>query len=66
MRISPRQVNDLLNLIDHARRDIEYGWGGTYGGYEESDKQAAKESKQSVKNTERAINFIKKLILERN
>lgn len=66
MKLSPKQVNDLLNLIDHARKDISYGWGGSYGGYDESDKKAEKESEKAIKSSERAIELIKKIIIQRD
>ncbi len=66
MKLTPKQINDLLNLIDHARKDIGYGWGGTYGGYEESDKREEKKSIASVKSSERAIEIIKTIIMQRD
>lgn len=60
MKFTQKQVNDLLNLIDHARTDISYDEGGTYGTAEDTlDKKA-------IASSERAIEFIKTLILERD
>lgn len=57
MKISQRTTNDLLTLIEHARHDIHYGEGGTYNaGEDEIDYKA-------IKKAERAIDFIKSLIL---
>lgn len=57
MKISNTTVNDLLTLIDHTRRDIQYGEGGTYNeGEDEIDTKA-------IKQAERAIDFIKQIII---
>ncbi len=66
MKLSQRQINDLLNLIDHSRRDISYGQGGSFGGYEEEDKKAEKESEKEIKSAERAIELIKTIIMQRD
>jgi hypothetical protein len=59
MKISDRTVNDLLNLVGHARRDISYREGGSYGDGDDFDKKA-------IKSSERAIDFIKEIILQRD
>lgn len=66
MKLTEKQVDDLLTLVDHARKDIGYGWGGSYGGYEESDKEEKREANKKIKKSERAIELIKKIILERD
>lgn len=62
MKLSPRAVNDLLNLIDHVRQDISYGEGGTYYNKVDTDEIDYSE----IKSSERAIEIIKKIILQRD
>lgn len=62
MKISQRTINDLLTLISHARRDISYEQGGTYNTGADGEDFDTKEAKAS----ERAIDFIKELILTKN
>lgn len=57
MKLSAKNTNDLLNLIDHTRLDISYGVGGSYG-----DGDDYLDSK-GIKSSERAIILIKKIIL---
>ena len=64
MKLSQKRIDDLLTLIEHSRRDIRYGEGGSYnmdaGGTESAfDEKSAKKS-------ERAIEFIQDLILTRD
>ncbi len=66
MKLSKKQIDDLLTLVDHTRKDIGYGWGGTYGGYDESDKGAERESEKNIRKSERAIELIKQIIITRN
>jgi len=56
MKLSKKKIDDLLNMIDHSRRDISYGEGGTFGDGNDYDKKA-------IKSVERAIETIKKIIL---
>ncbi len=55
-----REINDLLVLIHHARRDIAYGGDGSYvkdaGGENAPDKKEAKKA-------ERAIEALKRVML---
>lgn len=59
MKLTQRQVNDLLTLIEHARTDIAYKEGGTYVDLDDDDKADEK----AIRASERAIEFIKKLIV---
>lgn len=56
MKLTNRQINDLLNMVDHTRRDISYGEGGTFGDGESCDKK-------TLKSVERAIKVINLIIL---
>ena len=46
--ITRAQKRAVEIMLDHAERDIAYGWGGTYGGYQEDDKR---EEREAVKMT---------------
>jgi len=66
IKLTQKQIEDLLTLINHAEKDISYGWGSSYGGYDEEDKQEIADHKKAVKKSERAIKVIKKIILMQN
>lgn len=56
-KLSKRQVDDLLTMIEHTRRDLKYGEGGTFNdGKENIDSK-------DVRKVERAIDWIKVFIL---
>ena len=61
--MNKRNIDDLLTLIEHTRRDISYGWGGTFGGEYYKDGEE-KFDEVSARKAERAIEFIKKIILQ--
>lgn len=60
MKIPRRTVEDLLVLIDHTRTDLSYGAGGSYVSMEDQEKV----EKGEVRSAERAIEFIKQLIIQ--
>ena len=64
IKLTKKETNDLLNLIDQTRRDISFGWGGSYGGHDEDDIKEQKESEKKINSSKRAIEIIKKIILE--
>jgi hypothetical protein len=59
MKMPQRIVDDLLTLIRHTRTDIGFNGGGTYNLGDNDNTHDKKEAKKA----ERAIEFIKKLIL---
>jgi len=61
MKISPRMVNDLLTLIQHTRTNISWGVGGSFNTGEDGQEIDT----AAVKSAERAIDFIKTLIMQR-
>ena len=63
MKISQRTVNDLLAMIYHSRQNIGYGESGSFT--VENKKGEWVFDTKSVKQVERAIDFIKKVLLER-
>jgi hypothetical protein len=36
-------------LSKHLRKDLDYGWDGTFGGYEKNDKEFKKECLKEMK-----------------
>jgi hypothetical protein len=60
MKLSKRTTDDLLTLIEHTRADISFDGGGTFNLGDDDNTHDAK----SAKKAERAIDFIKRLILE--
>jgi len=61
MKLSKQTVDDLLTLIEHVRTDVSYGCGGTFNLGEDDSYD-----EKSVKKAERGIDFIKKLIIDRD
>jgi hypothetical protein len=61
MKLSNKAIDDLLTLVDHVRRDISYGEGGTYTTVDNSSVD-----KVAIKKAERAIDFIKGFIISSN
>ena len=51
------EINLVLKLIEHARRDISYGTGGTFG--DGGDFDAAE-----IKRVEKAIEIVKRLVIQ--
>ena len=62
MKISNRTVDDLLTLIEHTRIDISFDGGGSYNLGDSDNTHDVK----SAKKAERAIEFIKIIILQRD
>lgn len=60
MKLSPRQIDDLLTLVEHTRTDLSYYEGGSY-----TEDSGETFNKKDAKKSERAIELIKKIILER-
>lgn len=58
MKLTTRQIDDLLTLIEHTRTDLSYGEGGSFNYGEGFDEKDAKKA-------ERAIAIIKQLIILR-
>lgn len=54
-------VNDLLTLIQHTRTNISWGVGGSFNTGEDGQEIDT----AAVKSAERAIDFIKTLIMQR-
>ena len=57
--MNKKEINDLINLIEHTRIDISYGSGGTYADIEDFEK----EDKIAINSSLRAINIIKRIII---
>lgn len=62
MKLSQKQVNEILTLIGHVRNDISFGAGGTFVDWEKDDYPDLKE----IKKVENAINTLKVLCIELN
>ena len=60
MKLSKRTIDDLLTMIRHTRIDISYDGGGSYNKGDSNHSHDPKDARKS----ERAIEFIKKLIIE--
>lgn len=66
MKLSQRTVDDLLTIIAHTKEDMSYGDEGSYYNIDKMNKNCdCPFDQKSAKSAERAIAFIKKLILER-
>lgn len=49
LNLTKKEKKNLLELIEHAERDISYGDGGTYGsGNEDFDEKAAKRVQDAI------------------
>jgi hypothetical protein len=64
MKISKRTIDDLLIMTSHSRQDISYGDGGTFNQFIKNGKEDF--DPVDARRVLRAIEFIKKLILERD
>lgn len=64
MRLTKKDVDCLLTLVEHTRQDLSYGWGGTYGdgSSDDSGKNSGIDKKEVTKAL-RGIDVIKRLIL---
>lgn len=67
MKLSPREVDDLLTLVEHARMDIAFGSEGSYLNIGEMDAESrGGADKKAIKKSERAIDLIKRIIIQRD
>lgn len=62
MKISKRTVDDLITLIEHVHQDISFNGGGTFCKHDLDNSHDPVDARKA----ERAITFIKKLILDRD
>ncbi len=65
MKLTRQQTEDLLTLVHHARTDISFREGGSYNteGKEKDDPDYVFDEKDA-KAAQRAIDFIKQLIVQ--
>lgn len=66
MKLSQRQIDDLLVLISHARIDMNYGSDGSYNIPSNKGNGDYKFDEKDAKKTLRAIDYVKKFIFEKN
>lgn len=45
-------------LVNHVKKDIDFDWGGSYGGYNEDSKSEVREAEREVKKAENALEII--------
>lgn len=57
LQLSKRDKEDLLNIIDHTRRNLSWGEGGSF-----IDDDGNSDPKQA-KSAERGIELIKQLVI---
>jgi hypothetical protein len=61
----PARVKKAISiLLAHSNRDMDYGWDGTYGGYDEEDQKAENEMEKEMHLTREAHAYIKMYLLE--
>lgn len=51
------EINLVLKLIEHARRDISYGAGGSFGDGDNVDMA-------EIRRVEKAIEIVKRLVIQ--
>jgi hypothetical protein len=60
--MNKKEINDLMTLIEHCRRDISYKTSGTYLHIDDNGSLTKLDTK-AIRASERAINVIKRIIL---
>lgn len=55
LHLTKTEIKNLEVLIRHVKADISYGWGGSYGGYDEENKKEEEKARQEVKKAKDAL-----------
>lgn len=51
-------------LLQHAAKDMDFAWNGSYGGHDEDDKKANAEMLRNIKKGRDAIEIVRWIINE--
>lgn len=57
-----KEKNDMETVIHHALRDLDFGWGGSYGGHDENNTKEVKQSQKEIESAKRGIENIRWII----
>lgn len=61
-KITKKEFEAIKTVLIHSKIDIKYGWGGSFGGYDEDSKTETKEAEKEVKKAELGIELINHII----
>ena len=56
------EQKDMETVLRHAGRDLDFGWGGSYGGHEENNKREVAAAAKEVAAGKRGIELIRWII----
>lgn len=58
--LNKTEKKEIETMIEHSKKDIDYGWDGSFGGYD--NKSEEKQCEADVKKVKNAIETLKFII----
>lgn len=55
LKFGKREEKAMRLVLEHAKKDLSYGWGGSYGGYDENNKKEEKMAEKAMKEAKEGI-----------